>query len=342
MIKYLLPDVPKFFKANFHTHTTISDGKLSPEEMVAAYKERGYSVLAITDHSVCVSHRELNSDDLLLLTGVEIDVEEIDNPVNERDRCIHMCLISKDPNRQWIPFKDPRPNPSSVPYEALNEIGSSTRAYNSEDINKIIAECNREGYLVTYNHPTWSLESYPEYSQLKGLWGMEYRNSDSIAIGFDENNGRVYHDLSVLGNRIVPVCADDTHVLERDGHSVIGDGWNMIAAEELTYKSVIEAMEKGDLYASCGPEIHSLTWDGTNIHITCSPAAKIQLVAESRFARIARDDNATLTEATFDIGNWVQRFAKNNKDAFIRLIVTDERGRYAVTRAYFSDELQCL
>ena len=339
MPKKLLPDVPKFFKANFHTHTTISDGKLSPEEMVTAYKERGYNVLAITDHSVCVNHQKLNSEGFLLLTGVEIDIEELDNPVNIRDRCIHMCLISKDPLRQWIPFKDPRPNASSVPYEAFNEIGSTTRAYNPEDINKVIAECNREGYLVIYNHPMWSLESYPEYSTLKGLWGMEYRNSDSIACGFDENNGRVYQDLSVLGNRLIPVCADDTHVLDRGGYSVVGDGWNMIAAEELTYKSVIEAMERGNLYASCGPEIHSLTWDGTNIRITCSPAARIGLVTESRFARFAHADNAPLTEATFDIGNWVKKFAINNKDAFIRLIVTDERGRYAVTRAYFSDEL---
>ena len=102
MVKYLLPDVPKFFKANLHAHTTISDGKLSPEEMVVAYKERGYSVLAITDHSVMVTHQELNTSDFLLLTGVEIDVEEKDNPVNLRDRALHMCLISKEPDRRWI------------------------------------------------------------------------------------------------------------------------------------------------------------------------------------------------------------------------------------------------
>lgn len=37
-------------KANFHTHTTQSDGRLSPEQVIDEYHQRGYSVLAITDH----------------------------------------------------------------------------------------------------------------------------------------------------------------------------------------------------------------------------------------------------------------------------------------------------
>jgi hypothetical protein len=39
------------FKANFHTHTTQSDGKLSPEEVITAYHDAGYQILALTDHS---------------------------------------------------------------------------------------------------------------------------------------------------------------------------------------------------------------------------------------------------------------------------------------------------
>jgi hypothetical protein len=38
-------------KANFHTHTTVSDGHLSPMEVVDEYQRRGYSILAITDHN---------------------------------------------------------------------------------------------------------------------------------------------------------------------------------------------------------------------------------------------------------------------------------------------------
>lgn len=37
-------------KANFHTHTTESDGRLSPQQTIDEYHQRGYGVLAITDH----------------------------------------------------------------------------------------------------------------------------------------------------------------------------------------------------------------------------------------------------------------------------------------------------
>jgi len=38
------------YKANLHTHSTLSDGELPFNEMVEAHYERGYDVLAMTDH----------------------------------------------------------------------------------------------------------------------------------------------------------------------------------------------------------------------------------------------------------------------------------------------------
>ena len=43
-------ELPRF-KANTHTHTTESDGSLSPEEIVSRYHDLGYQVLFITDHN---------------------------------------------------------------------------------------------------------------------------------------------------------------------------------------------------------------------------------------------------------------------------------------------------
>ena len=36
--KHLLPQVSRYFKANLHTHTTLSDGTLTPEDAKKAYK----------------------------------------------------------------------------------------------------------------------------------------------------------------------------------------------------------------------------------------------------------------------------------------------------------------
>ena len=37
MRKYLLPNTGKFYKANLHCHTTVSDGKSTPEEVKECY-----------------------------------------------------------------------------------------------------------------------------------------------------------------------------------------------------------------------------------------------------------------------------------------------------------------
>jgi len=336
MMKHLLPPVT-YYKANFHAHSTVSDGKLTPEELRDAYKEKGYSILALTDHSVMVAHQELNQEDFLMLTGVEIDVNDsLCEDARGRDR--HFCLISKDPKLQWIPYRDPTIKPNSVPYEALNEIGDQIWEYSAENINKVIAECNRKGCFVIYNHPCWSLENYPDYAPMKGLWGMEYRNSCGT---FDQSNWQVYQDLLMLDNRIVPVCADDIHrPVYKSGAKILGANWTMIGAETLTYDSVIEAMERKAVYSSCGPEIHSLTWEDGVVRITCSPCRRIHLFTHTRFASvlIAQEDNL-LTEAKFDMSKWLERSTRKDK-SFFRLTVTDGRGDYAVTRAYWLDEIE--
>ena len=59
MKKYLLPHNTKFYKANIHAHSTVSDGALTPAELKQAYKEHGYSILSITDHFKLADHSEL-------------------------------------------------------------------------------------------------------------------------------------------------------------------------------------------------------------------------------------------------------------------------------------------
>ena len=39
-----------WYKGNLHTHTTLSDGAVAPDESIKRYKNAGYDFLAITDH----------------------------------------------------------------------------------------------------------------------------------------------------------------------------------------------------------------------------------------------------------------------------------------------------
>ena len=45
MKKYLISDKGRFFKANLHCHSTVSDGRLSPEEIKKAYMEKDKEML---------------------------------------------------------------------------------------------------------------------------------------------------------------------------------------------------------------------------------------------------------------------------------------------------------
>ena len=43
--------------SDLHMHTTYSDGKLTPEELVAKAKEAGLTYMAITDHDTVACTR---------------------------------------------------------------------------------------------------------------------------------------------------------------------------------------------------------------------------------------------------------------------------------------------
>ena len=338
-MKHLLPQ-KIYYKANLHTHSTVSDGELTPEELRDAYKALGYSILAITDHSVMVQHQDLNQEDFLMLTGTEVEIEDLEGAKwKNLGRERHYCLIAKDPYHLWIPFRDPNPVPRSIPYEALDEVGGMNREYTHEFFNTLVAECNRQGYLVTYNHPQWSRESYPDYIPQEGLWGMEYRNAGSVALGFEENNGIVFEDFLRAGKFMVPLFTDDLHRVVRNGYRVIGDSWVMIGADSLNYGDVIDAMERGDLYASCGPEIHSVTWDEGKLKVCCSGVSRIQLLTHTFCTKhLAVPKGETLTEGEFDMSYWWD-VCKGQENGFLRLILTAEDGTYAVTRAYRMEDL---
>ena len=66
-------------KGGLHTHTTCSDGELTPQEVARAYEERGFDFIAFTDHDYLLkpNHREIYSQvktDMILFHGIELTV----------------------------------------------------------------------------------------------------------------------------------------------------------------------------------------------------------------------------------------------------------------------------
>jgi predicted metal-dependent phosphoesterase TrpH len=95
MKKYLLPKEGNFYKANMHMHTTISDGKMTPEETKEAFLKEGYSIVAFTDHEIMVPHPELTDENFIALTSVEISINERRNIPFIFTKTYHLNLYSK-------------------------------------------------------------------------------------------------------------------------------------------------------------------------------------------------------------------------------------------------------
>lgn len=78
MKKYLLNPNGKQYKANLHCHSTISDGRLTIEQLKEEYMKRGYSIIAYTDHETYGYHEHLTDENFLALAGYEAGVIEND------------------------------------------------------------------------------------------------------------------------------------------------------------------------------------------------------------------------------------------------------------------------
>ena len=65
MKKMLISKEKNFYKANLHCHSTVSDGSKTPAELKEMYMQRGYSIIAYTDHDILISHQDLTDEKFL-------------------------------------------------------------------------------------------------------------------------------------------------------------------------------------------------------------------------------------------------------------------------------------
>jgi hypothetical protein len=64
-------------KGCLHTHTTCSDGVLTPQQTADAYGDRGYDFIAFTDHDYLLKSKENHiyenvDSEMILFTGIEL------------------------------------------------------------------------------------------------------------------------------------------------------------------------------------------------------------------------------------------------------------------------------
>lgn len=335
---YLLPEKGNYYKANLHSHSTVSDGKWTVEEMKKNYMAEGYSIVAYTDHQVFVTHNDLSDGEFLALNGYEVDIPE-DKPWGERTKTCHFCLIALDRDRtvQNIYHDSIFIDQNADKVEIAKDRAPIVRRYDPEFISSLMKEAREDRFFVTYNHPVWSLESMDEYLKYSGMHAMEIVNYGSYVTGHEERNSVIYDNMLHNGQNVYCIAADDNHntfPIDSPRCDSFG-GFTMIKAEKLEYSTVTKALLDGHFYASEGPEIYDLYFDteDNSFHIRTSEAVRVAKTTGERYhsVRTPAHKGGTITEAVFGLGKLV--------DGYVRFIVRDRDGREAQTHAYRVDEI---
>ena len=74
---YIDKNGDRWYRGNLHTHPTISDGRKSPEDVKARYRDMGYDFIALTDHWKYGEGCESDPSGLLVISGCEYNFGSI-------------------------------------------------------------------------------------------------------------------------------------------------------------------------------------------------------------------------------------------------------------------------
>ncbi|MBR2343287.1 MAG: hypothetical protein IKA64_03440 [Clostridia bacterium] len=294
---YMLAPEGNLYKTNLHCHTTVSDGKFTPEEIKKLYMERGYSAVAFTDHKVCRPHPELTDASFVALTGVEIAFGI------GRSTSVHICGIARDPLATL-----------EIPNEPMDDM---------EKINAGIRRLNELDFITTLNHPRWSGMSYADVTEIGEVGNIEVANGfEMIQDGYGTSDA-IYELELRRGRRAYPLATDDSHRATADGGAgpEYFHGFTVIRAEELTYGALISALDSGSFYASTGPLFHELWIEGGVLHVECSAVSGVYVHGElysHRAAVVESEDKLTRVDIN------VEKILAGSK--FLFVIISDKSG----------------
>ena len=151
----LLPQEGNLYKLNLHSHSTLTDGHFTPEELKEIYQKEGYHGVAFTDHRVCTPHPELTDSSFVALTGMEADFNYRDESGYTR-KTVHINAIAREENTSF-----------SLPSMPLDY----------EVINQTVDELRQKNCIVTVNHPVFSDMSCEDLLKIRGMDGVEVYNS---------------------------------------------------------------------------------------------------------------------------------------------------------------------
>lgn len=258
---YIDENKEKWYKGNIHTHTTISDGVLSPEEAVSLYRKNNYDFIAITDHwKWNASYQE---KDILVISGAEYDFGK-----SAGDGIYHIvalgCKSEPDIKRDF------------TPQMAIDAIHAS-------------------GGITNLAHPAWSLNSSEELMKLKNVDTSEIYNSLSgLPFNCRPYSGLIF-DIMASKGCIWNLCAaDDTHFYKE---SDTCRSFIYVNSSSCSEEDIINSIKSGKYYSSQGPRL-SVELKKDTLCIKTSPVCEMVFFTDKVYVpdRCIKGDHITYAE----------------------------------------------
>lgn len=234
----------RWFKGDFHTHTTESDGKMTPLNGMTQAKKMNLDYFVATDHNILPT-KWLANDEVMVIPGVEITSSKG-----------HFNALGLT---KWI---DWRPT--------CQDGGMETE----HGMNRIIREVKAAGAIVSINHPMlkpweWQYRKTPlaEIDVIE-IWNDPTYKDNPLAT---EQALQLWDILWNDGYRIYGIGGSDSHLLPTESYeeggppSVIGDPATYVYCEQLSTNHLLDGVMKGRAYVSRGPEyIINISIDGNS------------------------------------------------------------------------------
>src|SRR5205814_108630 len=260
----------RFWRGNLHTHSTLSDGVLQPDQVIEAYKDAGYDFMMLSDHFLDIydwpvaDTRRLRSNNFTTIIGSELHAPE--TQVGELWHIVAAGLP--------LDFEPAAPKESGA------------------DIARRAAAA---GAFVGIAHPAWSQLTIEDGRAIDVAHAVEIYNH-SCAVDCDRGDGWYLLDQLLTENRRLTAFATDDAHFRTDDHF---GGWVQVKAQSLEPEILIEALKQGHYYSSQGPVIHELSLSGNELTIACSPVDTIVVLCGH--SRTVNRSGKAITGATLDL-----------------------------------------